>query len=129
MKAHTTIGGELLRDMYSRTPTQHYLNYAIQIAEGHHEKYNGTGYPYGLKGEDIPLCSRIMAVADVYDAVAADRIYRKAMNPQEAFNLIIEGKGSHFDPQIIDIFIAIQDEIEASARRSANSTDPLSGII
>jgi putative two-component system response regulator len=129
MKARTTLGAELLRDMHSRTPTQRYLNYAIQIAEGHHEKYNGTGYPRGLKGEDIPLCSRIMAVADVYDAVAADRIYRKAMNPQEAFNLILEGKGSHFDPQIIDIFIAIQDEIESSARRSANSTDPLSGIV
>ena len=123
MKSHTTIGADLLRDMYKRTPTQHYLNYAIQIAEGHHEKYNGTGYPHGLKGDDIPLCSRIMAVADVYDAVAADRIYRKAMNPQEAFNLIVEGKGSHFDPRIIDVFISIKDEIEVSARHSVNNSE------
>ena len=129
MKAHTTIGADLLKDMYSRTPTQHYLDYAIKIAEGHHEKYNGTGYPHGLKGDEIPLCSRIMAVADVYDAVAADRIYRKAMNPQEAFNLIVEGKGSHFDPRVIDAFIGIHDEIEASARRAANSADIMPGIV
>ena len=119
MKTHTTIGAGILRDMYKRTPTQHYLNYAIQIAEGHHEKYDGTGYPHGLKGDDIPLCSRIMAVADVYDAVAADRIYRKAMNPEKSFNLIIEGKNTHFDPLIIDAFVGIKDEIESAARRSA----------
>jgi len=123
MKAHTTIGADLLKEMYQRTPTQHYLNYAVQIAEGHHEKYNGTGYPHGIKGENIPLCSRIMAVADVYDAVAADRIYRKAMDPQEAFNLVVEGKGSHFDPKIIDAFISIHDEIEVIARRSVSSAD------
>ena len=120
MKTHTTIGADLLSDMYRRTPTQHYLSYAIQIAEGHHEKFNGTGYPHGIKGDNIPLCSRIMAVADVYDAVAADRIYRKAMNPKEAYNVIVEGKGSHFDPYIIDAFVAIHDEIEAIARRSVS---------
>ncbi|MCL1814437.1 MAG: response regulator [Treponema sp.] len=118
MKTHTTIGATILRDMYERTPTQHYLYYAIQIAEGHHEKYDGTGYPNGIKGENIPLCSRIMAVADVYDALAADRIYRKAMDPKESYNLIVEGKGTHFDPRIIDAFISIHDEIEMVARRS-----------
>ena len=119
MKNHTTIGASLLRDMYERTPTQNYLKYAIQIAEGHHEKYNGTGYPFGIAGEKIPLCSRIMAVADVYDAVAADRIYRKAMDPQEAFNIVVDGKGSHFDPEVIDAFVSIHDEIESTARRSS----------
>ncbi|MCL1812885.1 MAG: response regulator [Treponema sp.] len=121
MKSHTTIGGELLRDMYKRTPSQHYLSYAVEIAEGHHEKYNGTGYPHGAKGDQIPLCSRIMAVADVYDAVAADRVYRKAMDSYEAFNLVVEGKGSHFDPQVIEAFISIHDEIELVARRRLNS--------
>ena len=129
MKAHTTIGADILRDMYKRTPTQHYLNYAIQIAEGHHEKYNGTGYPHGLKGEEIPLCSRIMAVADVYDAVAADRIYRKAMDPREAFNLVVEGKDSHFDPVVIDAFIEIHKEIEAAARRSAGYETSEAGFL
>ncbi|MDR1142767.1 MAG: response regulator [Spirochaetaceae bacterium] len=119
MKTHTTIGAEILETMYKRTPTQHYLKYAKQIAEGHHEKYDGSGYPYGIKGEAIPLCSRIMAVADVYDAVVADRIYRKAMTPQEAYNLIVEGKGTHFDPAVIDAFIAVRGELEAVARRSS----------
>ena len=129
MKTHTTIGAALLRDMYERTPTQYYLNYAIQIAEGHHEKYNGSGYPHGIKGDDIPLCSRIMAVADVYDAVAADRIYRKAMNPKEAYNIIIQGKGSHFDPRIINAFDSIHDEIELIARSSSSASDIPEGIL
>jgi putative two-component system response regulator len=129
MKTHTIIGAELLKDMYLRMPTQYYLNYAIQIAESHHEKYNGTGYPYGLKGDAIPLCSRIMAVADVFDAVAEDRIYRRAINPKEAFNLIVEGRGTHFDPQIIDAFIAIQDEIEASARHSTGNINTMRNIL
>jgi putative two-component system response regulator len=119
MKTHTTIGAEILRDMLNRTPTQHYLNYAIQIAEGHHEKYDGTGYPYGTKGDEIPLCSRIMAVADVYDALAADRVYRKAMYPKEAFNLVVEGRGTHFDPLVIDAFTEIYGEMEAAARYTA----------
>jgi len=123
MKSHTTIGADMLRDMYKRTPTQYYLKYAIQIAEGHHEKYNGTGYPFGLKGETIPLCSRIMAVADVYDAIAADRIYRKALNPQDAYNVIMEGNGTHFDPIIIEAFTSIRDQIEAAARRSVHQLD------
>ena len=130
MKSHTTIGAELLKDMFKRTPTQLYLNYAIQIAEGHHEKFNGTGYPHGIKGDNIPLCSRIMAVADVYDAVAADRIYRKAMDTREAYNLVIEGKGSHFDPSVIEAFIAVHKEIEGIARRRPTDIDEiLTGII
>lgn len=117
MKTHTTIGAGILQAMYERTPTQHYLNYAIQIAEGHHEKFDGSGYPHGIKEEKIPLCSRIMAVADVYDAVVADRIYRKAMSTQDAYNLIMAGKGTHFDPRIIEAFEAIHEDIEAVARR------------
>ncbi|MDR0600046.1 MAG: response regulator [Treponema sp.] len=117
MKAHTTIGAGILKTMYERTPTQSYLKYAELIAEGHHEKYNGTGYPHGLKGEEIPLCSRLMAVADVYDAVVADRIYRNAMSPQEAYNLIIAGKGTHFDPRIIDAFETVHKGMEEVAKR------------
>jgi putative two-component system response regulator len=125
MKTHTTIGAEILETMYRRTPTQYYLKYAKQIAEGHHEKYDGSGYPYGLKGEEIPLCSRIMAVADVYDAVVADRIYRKAMPPQEAYNLIVTGKGTHFDPAVIDAFVVVRSEMEAVARKRSAQAEAL----
>jgi putative two-component system response regulator len=122
MKTHTTIGARILKVMYERTPTQHYLKYAQQIAEGHHEKFDGSGYPYGLKGKDIPLCSRIMAVADVYDALVADRIYRKAMSPQQAYNIILEGRGSHFDPYIVDAFIAVRGDMEEVAKRRSAET-------
>jgi putative two-component system response regulator len=123
MKTHTTIGAGILETMYRRTPTQHYLKYATQIAEGHHEKYDGSGYPHGLKGEEIPLCSRMMAVADVYDAVVADRIYRKAMTPQEAYNLIVTGKGTHFDPYLIEAFEVVHRDMEATARRRSLQTE------
>ncbi|MDR2073100.1 MAG: response regulator [Spirochaetaceae bacterium] len=117
MKTHTTIGAGILDTMYERTPTQHYLKYAKQIAEGHHEKFDGSGYPRGLAEDAIPLCSRIMAVADVYDAVVADRVYRKAMTTQEAYNLIVAGKGSHFDPRIIDAFEVVHADMEKVAKR------------
>jgi putative two-component system response regulator len=74
------------------------------IALYHHEKYDGTGYPYGISGEDIPLCARIMALADVYDALVSDRIYRKAMSHDEAYDIILKGEGSHFDPKIVEVF-------------------------
>ncbi|MDR2314252.1 MAG: response regulator [Spirochaetaceae bacterium] len=117
MKTHTTIGARILETMYERTPTQNYLKYAKQIAEGHHEKFDGSGYPRGLAEDAIPLCSRIMAVADVYDAVVADRVYRKAMTTQEAYNLIIAGKGTHFDPRIIDAFMVVHGDMEKVAKR------------
>jgi putative two-component system response regulator len=115
MKKHTTIGADILRSMYSRTPTQHYLRYAIMIAEGHHEKFNGKGYPNGISGENIPLCARIMAVADVYDALVDDRVYRKAMSHGDAYKIIMEGKGAHFDPDVADAFAAINGDIARMA--------------
>jgi putative two-component system response regulator len=120
MKTHTTIGAAILKSMYERTPTQHYLKYAILIAGGHHEKYSGGGYPYGIQGDEIPLCSRIMAVADVYDALVADRVYRKAMSHKEACNIIIGGRGIHFDPRIIDAFEAIHEKLAEAAGKQVN---------
>ncbi|MDR2759277.1 MAG: response regulator, partial [Spirochaetaceae bacterium] len=84
MKQHTSIGEEILAHMSARTPTQQYLQYAKQIAASHHERFDGKGYPKGLAGDEIPLCGRIMAVADVYDALVADRVYRRGMNHTEA---------------------------------------------
>jgi putative two-component system response regulator len=117
MKTHTTIGSGILLIMYERTPTQHYLKYAQQIADSHHEKFNGYGYPQGLKGEEIPLCSRIMAVADVYDALVADRVYRKALSAQEAYDIILAGRDTHFDPRIVDAFVAVREDMEDVAKR------------
>jgi putative two-component system response regulator len=120
MKTHTTIGVSILKSMYERTPTQHYLKYAVLIAGGHHEKYGGGGYPCGIQGDEIPLCSRIMAAADVYDALVADRVYRKAMGHEEACNIIVNGEGSHFDPRIIGAFKAIHEKLAEAAGKKVN---------
>ncbi|MDR1849370.1 MAG: response regulator [Zoogloeaceae bacterium] len=104
MKKHAMMGGSMLRRMYRRTPTQRYLKFAIMIAEGHHEHFDGNGYPYGMSGDDIPLCARLMAIADVYDALIETRCYRKAMTTDEAKDIILKGRGSHFDPLLVDLF-------------------------
>jgi putative two-component system response regulator len=106
VKKHTAIGSRVLLNIYERTPTQHYLKYAAMMAEGHHEKFDGSGYPYGLKGADIPLCARIMAVANVYDACLTDRAYRRACGVEEAISVIRGGKGISFDPVIAEVFEA-----------------------
>ncbi|MDR1133288.1 MAG: response regulator, partial [Synergistaceae bacterium] len=89
IKQHTVIGAKVLLDIYERAPTQHYLKYAAIAAEGHHERYDGTGYPYGLVGEEIPIISRLLSVANVFDACLTERIYRKAVSPPEAFDIIM----------------------------------------
>jgi putative two-component system response regulator len=118
MKKHTAIGADILRNMYDRTPTQHYLQYAIMIAECHHERYDGKGYLRGLKGEEIPLCARIMSVADVYDALVDTRIYKKAMTHADACRIIYSGMGSQFDPYVVEAFQAIQEKFDEAACKS-----------
>jgi putative two-component system response regulator len=115
---HTTIGAQVLRTIYERTPNQDYLKMAITIAEGHHEHYDGTGYPHGLKGDDIPLCCRIMAVANVYDACVTDRVYRKKLSHEQACAAILAGRGTEFDPRVVDAFDKIRDKF-ASLQVSA----------
>jgi putative two-component system response regulator len=105
MKRHTTIGAKIIDKMYKRAPTQHYLNYAKKIAESHHERFDGQGYPMGLKESEIPLCSRIMAVADVYDALVEHRIYRPALPHEEAMAIMRDGRGTIFDPILLDVFL------------------------
>jgi putative two-component system response regulator len=111
MKRHSEIGATILKRMYQRMPAQHYLRYASLIAGSHHERYNGKGYPQGLAGNNIPLCGRIMAVADVYDALMENRIYRSGMGHLQASNIIFENSGSHFDPHIVDAFRNIRDQM------------------
>ena len=112
VKKHTLIGGQLLKTIYERAPTQHYLEYASIIAEGHHEHYDGQGYPRGLAGRDIPLCCRITALANVYDACLTDRVFRKALTHEEAYRVIIEGRNAYFDPELVDVFEAVSDKFE-----------------
>jgi putative two-component system response regulator len=111
MKRHSEVGASILSRMYKRMPAQHYLHYASLIAGSHHERYDGKGYPHGIMGDDIPLCGRIMAVADVYDALVDDRIYRDGLGHTRASNIICENAGSHFDPRVVEAFAEIQDQL------------------
>jgi putative two-component system response regulator len=116
MKKHTLIGAQFLDTIYARTPAQHYLKFAKQIAEGHHEHFDGSGYPHGRAGDSIPPCARIMAVVNVYLACIHDRSFRAAMNPEAAFRIILDGKGTLFDPRIVDVFAAARDKFTALDR-------------
>ncbi|MDR3152705.1 MAG: response regulator [Deltaproteobacteria bacterium] len=113
MKGHAAIGASILKHMHARTPTQDYLKFASMIAASHHERFDGKGYPYGLRKEQIPLCGRIMAVADVYDAIAEDRVYRPALTHEEACRIILSGEGTQFDPGVLDAFSRCHGEFEA----------------
>ncbi len=111
MKEHTTAGGRIVIDVLGSIEEKEYIDIAAQIALGHHEKWDGTGYPQGLSGSDIPLCARIMAVADVFDALVSRRCYKEAMPVDEAFAIIAESGGSHFDPELARLFCSIRSEI------------------
>ena len=110
MKTHTTIAARTLDAALDKFPGVAFLKMAKDISESHHEKYDGTGYPYGLKGEDIPFCGRIIAVADVYDALVSKRVYKDALTHYSAKGIIEKGRGKHFDPDVVDAFCAIEDE-------------------
>lgn len=108
MKAHTTAGEELLKHAREELGESGYLNTAIEMAAYHHEWWNGRGYPYGISGEEIPLCARIMAVADVFDALASKRCYKGAMPLEKAYAIIREESGTHFDPAVAEAFLRQQ---------------------
>lgn len=112
MKTHTTIGYDTLIATANQGPKQDYLQMSAEIALRHHEKYDGTGYPEGLKGQEIPLSARIVALADVYDALVSRRVYKNAYTHEIARAIILNGGGSHFDPIIVDAFIACEDKFK-----------------
>jgi putative two-component system response regulator len=120
MKQHTVIGEEILKNMLIRTPTQQYLHYARMIAASHHERFDGKGYPRGIEGDQIPLCGRIMAVADVYDALVDNRVYRKGMKHTEACRIILDGRNRNFDGRVVDAFEAIHGELAMDAEKIAD---------
>ncbi|MCP4107267.1 MAG: response regulator [Desulfobacteraceae bacterium] len=109
MKTHTTIGGQLLKNIYEKT-NSNYLWLGYEVAMFHHERWDGNGYPRGLSGEDIPLSARIMAIADVYDALTSERCYKKAFTHETAMSIIVQDKGLHFDPKLVDSLLRQEEE-------------------
>jgi putative two-component system response regulator len=105
MQQHTVIGGQTLDSLVEAYPDAVFLRMARDIAWTHHERFDGTGYPRGLAGTEIPLCGRIVAVADVYDALTTRRIYKDAFSHEVARSIIVQGRGQHFDPQLVDAFL------------------------
>lgn len=122
MKAHSTIGGDTLRDAETRleAPGETFLTLGKLIAYYHHEKWDGSGYPEGLSGEQIPLSARIVALADAYDAITSKRCYKEAESHEVARAEIIRSSGSHFDPDIVEAFLSVEDEFQAIHRAFAN---------
>jgi putative two-component system response regulator len=106
MKKHTVFGGRIIEKIETMTTGSDFLKYAKIFAVSHHEKWDGSGYPHGLKGTEIPLLGRIMAVVDVYDALISNRSYKNAFGHEEAVKIIREGSETHFDPILVDLFIA-----------------------
>ena len=126
MKRHTTLGRDAIRQAEEELgKTMPFLHHAKEIAFCHHERWDGSGYPQGLIGNTIPVSARLMAVADVYDALISRRVYKPAFPHEQARDLIVEGRGSHFDPDIVDAFLQIEDDFRTIAARFADGDDEL----
>jgi len=110
MKRHTTIGADAIQAALEKYPQVEYLQIARDIALTHHERFDGTGYPRGLAGEDIPTCGRMIALADVYDALTCHRVYKQALSPQEARDIIVRERGKALDPRVVQAFLQVEDE-------------------
>ncbi|MBF0613437.1 MAG: HD domain-containing protein, partial [Magnetococcales bacterium] len=117
MKTHAQLGEEALRRAEVQLGPTSFLRFAREIAGGHHEKWDGSGYPRALAGEEIPLSARLMAVADVYDALISKRVYKPAFPHEKAKAIILEGNGRYFDPAVVEAFLAVEEEIQEIARQ------------
>jgi PAS domain S-box-containing protein len=113
MKRHPIIGGDALAEAVRELGEESYLSVARDIAYHHHERWDGAGYPFGLNGEHIPLAARIVALADVYDALTNRRRYKPAFSHADSVKIIVEGKGAHFDPELVEIFLDVDSEFQA----------------
>ena len=110
MKKHAAAGGAVVTEVLNGITDKEYQSFASDIATYHHERWDGTGYPEHLKGEKIPLSARIMAIADVFDALVSERCYKKAMTAEEAVQVIKDEKGSHFDPKLVEVFLKHKED-------------------
>jgi putative two-component system response regulator len=108
MEQHSIIGGNILLDLYEKTE-ESYLLVASQVAMYHHEKWDGSGYPKGLQGDNIPVAARIVALADVYDAISSKRCYKESLDHTMVKDIILKGKGRHFDPRVVEAFLRHED--------------------
>lgn len=115
MKRHAVIGADILLALSEQIGRDPWIDTSIQIALSHHERWDGGGYPFGLKGERINLPARIVAVADVYDALTTERVYKKAMTHEETVAIIKDESGSHFDPMVVNAFLSKEAEIKQVA--------------
>jgi len=114
MKRHTTIGANTLKDVYQNYPSNHFIKTGIEIAQSHHEKWDGSGYPDGLRGEEIPLSAQIMALVDVYDALRSKRVYKEAYSNDKTKQIIIDGSNKHFNPLIVETFLEFEQEFNST---------------
>lgn len=118
MKTHTTLGRDAIEHSEKQLGMEvEFLRIAKEIAYYHQEKYDGSGYPTGISGDTIPISARLMALADVYDALISRRVYKEPMPHKIAVEIIMEGRGKHFDPDIVDAFLALQEEFQIIAAR------------
>lgn len=110
MKLHTTEGDRIVREILNTSEDEEYIKMTSEIAKYHHEKWNGNGYPLGIKDKEIPLSARILAIADVFDALVSPRCYKEPMNPEKAFEIIKQDAGTHFDPVLAEVFLGLKEE-------------------
>ncbi|MDR0293378.1 MAG: response regulator [Oscillospiraceae bacterium] len=113
IKVHTTEGERIINQIVDRTGEEAFLRHAKLFAGYHHERWDGSGYPYKLQKEDIPLHGRMMAIADVYDALVSERPYKEAYSPETAERIIMSDAGKHFDPELAETFYAVRDQFKA----------------
>ncbi len=124
IQAHAAIGGQCLREIEQRLGSTNFLQMAREIAFAHHERWDGTGYPQGLKGEQIPLSARIVAIADVYDALSSRRVYKGPRKHEECVDIIRKASGTQFDPTLVEVWLAVEGKFRDIAQRYANSPHP-----
>lgn len=124
MKGHTLLGASTLEAAWRAHPEAQFLAMAREIALTHHERFDGKGYPHGLAGEDIPLSGRITALADVYDALTSKRVYKDAFSHEKARTIILEGRGTHFDPDVVTAFEHCEEEFMAVHSRFSDDQCP-----
>ncbi|MBB1270376.1 HD domain-containing phosphohydrolase [Shewanella sp. SR44-3] len=128
IQAHPVIGETVLQGLLNYAPECAFIQMGRDIAGGHHEKWDGSGYPRGLTGEAIPLSARIVALVDVYDALTSPRCYKRPFSHDEALRLIKEGQGKHFDPELVDCFMQIHQEFEILSKASLEETAKPLGV-
>ncbi len=123
MKKHTVYGRDAIAATEKKLGDGSFLHFAIELVYTHHEKWDGSGYPMGIKEEEIPLSGRLMALADTYDALISKRVYKPPFSHEKAIEIIMEGKGTHFDPDLVDAFLKIEEIFRQIAIKYADSEE------